>query len=604
LVYDNSPPSSSDINESFIEVYNDTRLMSDEESYLGESFKASWNNTTTKRLKLRNRIKSINEKVNDYIVTANNTLSKNFVIQDSFTDITKVDMSGITNPANVDVKNGVVTLQVSGAINRSKSASIVEPIDSKPPQPYAFPSNFLVMTKKESDQQAKIQMFATGQEKKEDQWELAYNTDRHDNPATMLDDSPDTWFEYQMINVQQSLKNSGASPDTKGYGWTWDTGESIYNGNKNTDHLDVALIVDLNEVCKINWISFTPYFPDPSCYIRVNDIRTSVTGAGDYVSCLTAEDRGSYIGTNTNTSALDVQDRYKFTGIGTWTFPDRECQFVKFDLTVEKPYDCPIGHIYWLLTYQIKTTKKRLFRSSKTSYSTHHMRVDGPNVDFNAISVSKNKSAAGLVAGYAIGNAILPGIGGLIGGVLGLLAGLFSRTKREVVNENVTMGFDVYTDGKAWRWCLGVKGIDIYTNTYAERCTLVSKNYVVPKGIKQLSLSVSEFIPEEFWKDSLISKNSFIKYYVSPDNGASWYPISPLERTPVYGENDFPAKVISFVTDVTEDSDVNKTFIQVTDTVKNIRLMAELSRPPMIDTSTPVIYDYKIRIVTKEVPEE
>jgi hypothetical protein len=603
-VYQGSPPSSADINNSFIEIYNDTRLMSDEQVVLGDAFKQSFNHSTTERLRLRNKIVEVGEKVNDYIVTATNTISKRHIIQDSFTNTSKVDLSSVGNPANVDTNHGMVTLKINGQINQSKNAVVIPPdsetpIEAKPRWPYTMPSNFLVAYKKESASAAKIQMFMAEEEaKQEDQWELYYTSDRHDNIQTILDGKPDTWFEYQMINVKPSLKLPGANPNTEGYGWTWDSGESIYNGDRG-DSLDASIVIQLAGPTEINWVEFYPYFPAKSCSVIVKDIKTSMNNSGDYVSILDPSDRNRRISSDT-APPLSVKDREKFIGKGVWSFEERTCRYIKFELSVPEPYNCPIAHIYWELEYDVVTKKRRLFR--KRTHTEHYVkRIDGPKIDKGsllALHQVKDKS----LELYLKAEAIIPGIGGIIGGILGAISGLFCSTKVSIKDEKTRMGLDVYTGDDAWRWCLGIRNIDINTNTYEESATLMTKTFDFPKGIRTLSLSVSEFIPEKFYGSNLTLKNSFIKYYVSHD-GNVWTPISPIERTPAFGESDFPPKTISFVDKEPEVKNANKSFVLVNEDVKTIKMMAEIKRPSGTEfrTMTPIIYDYKISIVAKEV---
>jgi hypothetical protein len=135
----------------------------------------------------------------------------------------------------------------------------------------------------------------------------------------------------------------------------------------------------------------------------------------------------------------------------------------------------------------------------------------------------------------------------------------------------------------------------------------MSKNFTLDRPIKEISLSVSEMIPVEFYQDDWATSNQWIKYYVSIDDGGHWYQISPLERTPNGGEESFPPKVVSVVSaGVEEESSDTKTYIQATEDVKQIKLMAELNRPTKEETMaalTPIIYDYQLRILPREEVE-
>src|SRR5690606_21564739 len=153
----------------------------------------------------------------------------------------------------------------------------------------------------------------------------------------------------------------GQFPDTKGYGWHWSVGTPIYDGDRN-ESLEFSIIIELPEVTTINWIDFYPYFPNESSYLIINEVATSINNAGDYVSCLMDPgNRGVYIGSGSVSLPIDVKDRNKFRGHGTWLFNARPAKYIKLKMTAEKPYDCNIAHLYFEVSYEKKVTKRVLF---------------------------------------------------------------------------------------------------------------------------------------------------------------------------------------------------------------------------------------------------
>lgn len=596
-VYDGSPPCSDDINKTFTEIYNDIHLAADEQIMIGEAFRESFNYTTTEQKRLRNRIKKVGELINDYVVTAKNTIHHNLVIQDSFTNSDKAELDHVGNPVNLDTKNGLVTLGISGNINHSPSARV---LDITTNQPYSMPGNFMVAYKVE--EQASQSLFLEGKETTKEQWDLLFNIDPHSNVRDILDGKANTWYEHQMINVKEEYKKPGYKgqfPDTKGYGWTWADGTPIYYGSRD-DSLELTITIELPEVSVINWIDFYPYFPNEDSYLIINEVATSVNNAGDYVSCLMdSGNRNVYLGSGSSTLPIDVKDRQKFRGHGTWLFNARPAKYVKLKMTAEKPYDCNIAHLYFEVYYEKKTTKRVLFfKKSKTT--KHKKRVD--TIKFDRDKVMGFTGDRDLIGEFAdVGSSIAGGLGSIIGGILGAAVSLFYSEKVEIKNEELTSGFDIYPaeGGHGWRWCIGIRGIDINSYTYEPKGTFMSKTFQLNKPAKEISLSVSEFIPEEFYGDNQKTKNTWIRYYISVDDGNTWYPISPLERSPVYSEKNFPPKIISIVEDENDQQLGNKTYIVSDKEVRTVKLMAELSRPEEYETLTPIIYDYQIRIVPK-----
>jgi hypothetical protein len=417
-----------------------------------------------------------------------------------------------------------------------------------------------------------------------------------------------------MINVNENYKVPEAKPiDTNGCGWTWGkefNNEPIYYGNKFNDSLKCTLIIEMPEERTVNWIDYYPYFPNSSCYVIINDISTSINNSTDYKTCIIdVGDRNARIGADT-VPGLDVKDRQKYKGHGVWVFPARTAKFIKFEFTIEKPYTENIAHLYWEETY----TDVYSYSFCGITYSKrkkkHKNRIEGPGINKTKIEdISKDyaKEMQDKVTTTAAA-AIMASVGFALGPLTALAVALTSMlfsSKVERKNYQVKSGLDIYSDG--WRWCLGIKGIDVYSYIYQEKSVFMSKNFTLDRPIKEISLSVSEMIPVEFYQDDWATSNQWIKYYVSIDDGGHWYQISPLERTPNGGEESFPPKVVSVVSaGVEEESSNTKTYIQATEDVKQIKLMAELNRPTKEETMaalTPIIYDYQLRILPREEVE-
>lgn len=604
-----SPPSSDDINKTFLEVHNDTRTVSDQQRLIGEGLKRNFNYGLTERLRLRNKIRRVGEMLNDYVVLAKNTLKRYFVIQDTFVTDKQVDLSSVSNPATVDTENGVVTLQVTGRIHKTEDAKIVgEPTLNRSE---ASIGNFLVPYKKNILNKDKARDVIDNRPDEEsdygENWDLEFNIDPHADPDVMFDEKPNTWVEWQLINIPDDWKRKD-NQLTKGYGMSYRDGTPIYAGERDKDTLRVSFTIRLNEPTLVNKIVLDPYFPPNSGLVyRVNEVATSLKNTSDFRSVFL--DSGNYNQTlggdpADNAADLERKNRSKYSDSGVWIFPSRKIKYIKVDLSCEESYDCTIAHIFWEREYDVVTTRKTKFLIFKVGEKTtrEHIRerYEGGQIDRNKLKdFIKNYAVEGFIGGAVAGVLGL----GLVGAAIMFVAGFLTTTSTTHEIENLkykeNYGLDLF-DG--WRWCIGIRNLAAYVDGYSQSSTLVTKNMHVQKPVSEVSLSVSELIPEEFFRDNIATKNNWIKYYLSFDDGKSWHRISPIEHSPVgVSEENFPNKVITVNTSISPDARIpNKTYVETDGASHFVKLMAEFSRPESSPDVSPILYDYQIRIVPKE----
>ena len=74
-MYDLSPPRSEDINLTMQEVKHDIDVAFEETHMIGEGATLNFDYTVTERKRLQNRVQRIGEMLNDYVVSAKNTIS-------------------------------------------------------------------------------------------------------------------------------------------------------------------------------------------------------------------------------------------------------------------------------------------------------------------------------------------------------------------------------------------------------------------------------------------------------------------------------------------------------------------------------------------------
>src|SRR5690606_1960728 len=133
------------------------------------------------------------------------------------------------------------------------------------------------------------------------------------------------------------------------------------------------------------WLVYTPYIPEncdqpiivEAAYVSRNGADWVPVGKGPWT--ITAE---------TQIADPTMPGRENFRGKGVWVFPGQPVKFVRLDLAMEEPYDEIVGHLYWIVEYDVVTTikkhKKFLFITwdHKTETKTEHVieRIEGPQL--------------------------------------------------------------------------------------------------------------------------------------------------------------------------------------------------------------------------------
>jgi hypothetical protein len=613
--YEQSPPRSEDINLTMQEIKNDIDVSFDESYLIGKGATDNFDFSVAERMRLRNRVLHIQEMANDYTVMAVNTMSRNIVIQDSFNNTSKVDLNPIAgNRAKVWTDQGFVTLAVTGATNNSADATVLVRDDNSL-HGNGWPSNFGIVKKVEStaegsygDKVLGSAITGAAEEAKKDdassngEWELLWAKDRHDDPQSIFDSKPNTWFEYQIINFSDDSKKDVC----QNFGLTFDNGEPIYYGDKAKDDLTLSLNIQLPTAVDVNWIKFNPYFATDvnkdnarAFGIVVKDVLTS-DGTNKLTSVLKKEDMGTVIFSETMNAPDDLIDRSSYKGQAVFSFPVRKVKDIRIDLMTDAPYDTNIAHIYWVKKWTETVNRRILFWNLEGEKQDKSERVEGPKVSKTAVAyksiisrtADKGREMYSDVLGSWAG-----GFGSLIGGVAGAFLMHFYNESLTIDNLDVSPHLEVFP---GWRWCIGIRDIDIMTNEYAQTSTMTSINYSLAKEASSVTISAAEDIPDEM---ALIDskKNDWIKYYLSFDGGSTWTEISPMERDITNGG---VPKVIDVNSKLPIEARMStKTYVDLPNPAKTIMLKAEFTRPQDNATVTPILENYTIRIAPKEVAE-
>ena len=251
-----------------------------------ESTVSNFNFATTEGNRLTARLKAVDSKLGDYILYSLSPSKDLFFYKDSFNDLSKVSVdSPLLNETQCDVNQaeGIVTLP--GSFNEDSLVSIKQlPVIN--PNSNGVPGN---------NQQI--------------------GSNFNGNLAVLLDNNPDTWFEYERV---------------------------ILKTDEEQDPLVLDITMNLGEEQIINYIRVNPNNFGTKTIILIDEIETSIDGRV-YTSIkdeipvagFTSQDEENIFSLAPSTS--------KFAGQGLYSFTPRKVKYIRFVFQQTEPYVIQTG---------------------------------------------------------------------------------------------------------------------------------------------------------------------------------------------------------------------------------------------------------------------
>jgi len=137
------------------------------------------------------------------------------------------------------------------------------------------------------------------------------------------------------------------------------------------------------------------------------------------------------------------------------------------------------------------------------------------------------------------------------------------------------------------RWAIGIRDCSVEQVQYNETSYIVTKPFRVNGIIDRVALEADIFIPSNFGTDEI-----WVKFYISPDDGLTWVPISRVQDD-IFGIKE----VISFNDPLPEEfREDGVDYRTVKNTVNSLRLKIEMSRPADKVSSSPIVRSYKLKV--------
>lgn len=136
------------------------------------------------------------------------------------------------------------------------------------------------------------------------------------------------------------------------------------------------------------------------------------------------------------------------------------------------------------------------------------------------------------------------------------------------------------------RWAIGIRDLLAQQVSYVETSAMISKPIKAGGLVDRVTLDADTYIPPSF-----ASETSWIRYYISPDDGDTWVPISRVA-------DDYLGlpEILAF-NDPTPEAfqETGVQYVTTQDPVESIRVKIEMERDATT-SSTPLVRSYTVRI--------
>ena len=638
LLKKESPASSSDYNKTMKEISDDIQVAYIEEDSLSSIVVKDFNYSESERNALLNKVKDLNSRSIDYSFYSTGAKDKALYGLDSFIDNSKVDLEK-TSPgiptAELIINQGVVTLKRTGNIDKSGNVTLVTGIQESisewnPISQIGGYEGLYFGMRNEARPES-------------DAWHIEYASDGKTlietgaseeelmpNRLKMFDNNPDTFWEVEYLTrpiigyrnkysgeqisvseFNELVANEVGSPNVEVVGDTVVTDEhgrliSDYmpiSQSGDIDYLVVNFTCYLEQAQNINWIALNPNNFGQELYIDVLSIQTSedgksfeeLEGFDDHEYDITLTSEANSEATPSLVKETLSPDKFKYAGQGVWTFAPRKIRAIRFTIRQLRSYNKNYEVLMVETEQQITTTttKKEWWgwvEKTSTDHQIIKTTIEIPYLD-------------GLVNGFDV-LSLEPGGSDVDHRSWDFWPlGSSKHIESTIGPESISRQWTDTRNDRA-RFAIGIRDINIYAYEFAEVSEIISKPYISPKPIYKLALQVDEQIPKNFYMNSdfLGTENDWIKYYVSVDNGASWYRISPTHHKETLSEdgvNNVP-EVLNINSDISvAERDNRLAYVDTDEPVYSVRFKAFLSRPTSIDNAesfTPVLSKYALKI--------
>lgn len=522
-------PFREDVTENMEEIVADMYILTQEHNASSRFLTDSFNIVHSEKKRLISRIGNLNNLVGDLMLLSGEQASNVSYFKESFQDANALDetytLENVTK-AHIAASEGILTLGRKSTVNLSESARVAQVNGNGQPGIGHIAKKYVTIDKE-------------GTRKEAFHFSNQFEPDLHEDPSVLLDNRPDTLFEYQWANVPHAFKQERRNYD---FGWA----ESPETGGR----LRAKIVIELDEPQTVNWLSLNPYYAsNAASKMTVYSIRTSADGF-DYEPLYAEKTVLNQTLNNTpQTYQLDalfdgsnVAAEANYTGQGVWSFPQRTARFIEFVLDQDQSYNEIIGQ------------------------EVYRVKRDGQTLAIQIPAPEELKTAE---------------------------PGEYVRT---IDGERLTYSKTIEATDEGWRYAIGIRDIQVMQYQFEEKSYFVSQRYFSKEPIGKVMLYANEIIPHSYL-DIVSKNNDWIVYEVSFDD-TNWIRISPMHQEPL--TEAFPAKILEAngaEIDLASAFQIHKELVQTAD-AHHLRLKITLSRPidAGFENTTPLLEDVALKI--------
>lgn len=499
----------------------------------------------------KNESARLSNKIKTLQLYSNNVDPTIIVFSDSFASDSFMDSTYQTNSPPPQVVNGqVLTLAQEGELeNVSQRAKII--IDNTYSNGFAGNNQEVDTSIEDPSSDPAFPLFSF----------MARDdgSGRAGNVSAILDESPITWFEYERYGIAAVALN------TRWKGWNfhylndldgsndklrWADEFDPSDNNNSSNALNLKFNIDLGISKQANRVTYTPFALRGASIarpIKIESVKISNDGV-EWTNICSAN--GVWIGTNINLSAAQVIANYKLQQDpnsnlemvmnGVWNFESRMIRYIQF--TIKQPFWYPTiaGHLWFSALGDTKDT-----------------RIEGPYP--NVSNPVKYLDPRNSIDAYEMVN------------------GNYTSRRVAIHREQVLSA----------RWAIGIRDITVERVHYLSSSSMVTNTLRVDGVVDRVSLDASYEIPAN-WDQS----EQWIKFFVSPDNGANWFQISRIQDD----FNNIP-EILAFNDPIpTEFRESGVGYYNVPGTINKLRLRIDMSRPDDDPLSSPTLHSYRLKV--------
>ena len=549
-------------------------------------------------------VNQISTKTTDIAAYLNDPTNINLNIHEDFNNTNNIDNE--TN-ALIDTREGIATLGVSSRDNILPENTKIRIINSN-----GYPGNMhevQITNENQLNQRKGIDIEGVGgaisgidvdvesvdigsyEYIEEDQRNIKfkYETSPHLHTANIIDNNPETMFQYELCNIPDEIKNN----HLQDFELEYKEGE-VWAKDPEEGYLTLTLEFELPEPQLANQLNLIPYQPTDGGETKIIEVNISPSK--------NLEPKNIY----RESDIIESQEYRKENN--TFYFPEQNIQIIQITLEQHSPYETKIGNMFCEHHVVVEETTSYLWGVVESSEVEERVeRVECGQISLENLEQKAQLDLATLVGtAGAVGGAIagakygaaMGSVAGPPGAILGAIAGAvlgsgLASSSTEVIDSDTKVGIEAF-DG--WRWALGVKHLSLNRNSYQPTSQIITKNYNTPYPIKKLKIDTIEDIPQNFYNHN---NNPWVEYHFSVDDGGSWHQIAPYNQ-----HNGLPSVFIINSEEIEELKKEGYEYITTSNNPNQIKFMIIFNRPKGEEYKfyTPAVVSFKSTLVV--LPEE